>query len=259
MSTITLNIKEKVAYLTLNRAQKHNALTQSMWQSIAQACDSLADNPDIRAMVLTGAGNKAFCAGADIQELHTMVSEPQRFAANNQMVQLAQQKLAALPFATIAKINGVCVGGGMGLALCCDFRIAVTQAAFAITPSKLGLLYSVEDTQRLVNIVGQANAKEMLYLGRKIDAQKAVEWGLVTQVVENEMLDGVTQSYLDDILSVSGYSIAGAKKTLAHINNRQATDADRRAIRALFDDAFSGVDFKEGAAAFVEKRPARFS
>ena len=259
MSTVTLNIKGKVAYLSLNRAEKYNALTQEMWQAIGDACDALAQDQSIRVLVLSAQGDKAFCAGADIQELHSMLSNPDAFAASNEIVQVAQQKLAALPFATISQINGVCVGGGMGLAMCCDFRIAVNSASFAITPSKLGLLYSLADTQRLVDLVGLSRAKELLYLGKKIDTHTAFDWGLLSQVVERAHLSEATDALVKQILGVSGYSISGTKRSLAFLceANAQASN-NKAAIKQLFDDAFHGEDFKEGAAAFTEKRPARF-
>ncbi|QHJ13868.1 Crotonyl-CoA hydratase [Paraglaciecola mesophila] len=261
MSTVTLNIKGKVAYLSLNRAHKYNALTQDMWHAIAQACDSLMQDRTVRVLVLKAEGQKAFCAGADIQELHEMLANPDAFSASNQIVQEAQQKLAALPFATIAQINGVCVGGGMGLAMCCDFRIAVNDATFAITPSKLGLLYSLADTKRLVDLVGLPRAKELLYLGKKINADTAHHWGLITQVVERASLSEATEALVQQILSVSGYSVSGTKRSLQYLGEMPSNDAldnEARLLR-LFDDAFHGDDFKEGAAAFTQKRPARFS
>jgi len=259
MSTVTLNIKGKVAYLNLNRPDKYNALTQEMWQAIADACDSLAANKAIRVLVLSAAGEKAFCAGADITELQGMLSNPQAFAASNEIVQSAQQKLAALPFATIAKINGVCVGGGMGLAMCCDFRVAVNEASFAITPSKLGLLYSVADTKRLVDLIGLPRAKELLYLGKKVDADTAQNWALVTQVVERENLSEATESLVQQIVNVSGYSVSGTKRTLVYVCAQRPSEAEAVAIQGVFDNAFLGDDFKEGAAAFTEKRPGRFT
>ncbi|WP_166424542.1 enoyl-CoA hydratase-related protein [Paraglaciecola sp. 20A4] len=258
MSTVTLNIKGKVAYLNLNRPEKYNALTQNMWQAIADACDSLAESPAVRVLVLGAAGEKAFCAGADITELQSMLSNPQAFAASNDVVQAAQQKLAALPFATIAKINGVCVGGGMGLAMCCDFRVAVTEASFAITPSKLGLLYSVADTKRLVDLVGLPRSKELLYLGKKIDAATAAQWALVNHVVTRTDLNTTTDTLVQAILNVSAYSVSGTKRSLAHICALTTNEAETLAIQGVFDNAFHGDDFKEGAAAFTEKRPARF-
>lgn len=258
MSTITLNIKGKVAYVTLNRPEKYNALTQDMWQAIADACDTLATNKAVRVLILSAAGEKAFCAGADIGELHGMLTHPDTFAASNKVVQLAQQKLAALPFATIAKINGVCVGGGMGLAMCCDFRIAVNEASFAITPSKLGLLYSLADTNRLVELVGLPRAKELLYLGKKIDAGTAEKWTLVNQIVARTDLETATETLVQSILNVSGYSVSGTKCALAHLSNTSPNKTQETAIQDLFDEAFHGDDFKEGAAAFIEKRPAKF-
>jgi enoyl-CoA hydratase len=268
MSKITLNITGKIAYLSLNRPDKYNALTQDMWQAIANACDTLVANKTIRVLVLCAAGEKAFCAGADIPELQAMLSNPSAFAASNAIVQTAQQKLAALPFATIAKINGVCAGGGMGLAMCCDFRIALSEASFAITPSKLGLLYSLADTKRLIDLVGLPRAKELLYLGKKVDATTAAQWALINKVVARADLDHATDIFVQEILNVSGYSVSGTKRSLAYLcdssSNHESSPEGKKIydnetiLKKLFDKAFHGDDFKEGAAAFTEKRPAKF-
>ncbi|XQW83550.1 enoyl-CoA hydratase/isomerase family protein [Thalassotalea piscium] len=257
MSTVTLQINENIARITINRAEKRNALTQSMWQQLADYCDQLAQNDECKVLIITAVGDKAFSAGADIEELTEIIQDNQRLIANNEIVQQAQYKLQNLPFATIAAINGVCVGGGMGIALCCDFRISVDSAKFAITPSKLGLLYSVEDTKRLIDLVGLVHAKEMLYLGQPINAQQAHQWGLVNTLVSDELvLETTTQQLVQQVLSVSAYSIAGIKSTMAFIKG--ASDTCESDIRALFNKAFENDDFIEGANAFLEKRPAEF-
>ena len=250
-------MNENIAHITINRAEKRNAFTQSMWQQLAQYCDQLTDNQSCKVVVITATGNKAFSAGADIEELTEIIKDEQRLIKNNEVVQQAQLKLQSLSMPTIAAINGVCVGGGLGIALCCDFRLSVNYAEFAITPSKLGLLYSLEDTKRLVELVGLARAKELLYLGQKITAYQAEQWGLLYKLVNDETeLTQSVNGLVQKVLSVSAFSITGIKSTLAFINDPHLQK--ETAIRGLFNQAFSNNDFIEGANAFLEKRAPEF-
>lgn len=256
MSTISLQQEDKVAFLTIDRVTKHNALNQAMWEQIAEFCDELENHLKPRVLIVSGSGEKAFSTGADIQELQQIILNENRLLENNRLVQLAQQKLENLTCATIASINGLCFGGGVGIALACDFRLAAANAQFAITPSKLGLVYSIEDTRRLLNAVGLAKAKELLYLGKRIDAQQALQCGLVNEVVEPGSLQSKTTEMAESILAVSGYSVSGIKRTLHHI--AKTDESAEKEIRALFNEAFGQVDFAEGAKAFLEKRAADF-
>jgi len=256
MSTIRLTFEEKIARLEINRAEKYNALTQSMWEQIIVACDEIETQVKPRVLIVSGAGGKAFSAGADIEELKGMIQLPETLKRNNQLVQLAQQKLESLSCATIAQIDGVCMGGGLGLALSCDFRLCSTNSRFGITPAKLGLLYSIEDTRRLVNIVGVAKAKEMLYLGTQISAETAKSWGLVSEIFASDLLTNEVNEMSKNIATVSGDSVKGIKKTIGFLTHSGAESEQH--IRALFDQAFNGQDFLEGAQAFLQKRPAKF-
>ncbi len=256
MSTIRLTFEEKIARIELNRAEKHNALTQSMWEDIITACDIVGSKKSVRVLIISGAGEKAFSAGADIEELRLIIEDSHRLTQNNKVVQLAQQKLESLPCTTIAQINGVCMGGGLGLALACDFRVCADNAQFAITPAKLGLLYSIEDTRRLVNIVGVARAKEMLYLGKPLNATIADQIGLVNQVTSQDSLIQICNELATEIKSVSGYSVTGMKKTIGYLTGSLKNDETH--IRGLFDQAFTEADFIEGSQAFLQKRPAKF-
>lgn len=256
MSTVQLTVEGRVARLHINRADKRNALSQDMWQEIANACVYLKDEVKPKVLVVSAAGDKAFSAGADISELTEIIQDQTRLKENNQVVQQAQLLLQQLPFATIAQINGVCVGGGLGIALCCDFRVAVDHARFAITPSKLGLVYSIEDTKRLVDIVGLAKAKELLYLGKGIDSATALNWGLVNEVTSAEQLTQTTENLVAQLLAVSGYSVTGVKHTLEYVTHSK--EHHKSDIRAIFDNAFTSEDFQEGASAFLEKRSPEF-
>jgi len=255
MSTVQLTIDGAIARIHIDRAEKHNALTQSMWQQISDHCDQLMELKP-RVVIVSAAGEKAFSAGADIAELTEIITDEARLISNNKVVQQAQLKLQQLPFPTIAAINGACVGGGMGIALCCDFRIAVKHAKFGITPSKLGLLYSVEDTKRVVDLVGLARAKELLFLGKIIEAEQANDWGLLTELVTAEELTSKVDELVEQLLSVSRYSISGVKKTLEYVT--VSVEHDETEVRAMFNQAFANPDFIEGANAFLEKRKAEF-
>lgn len=263
MSTIKLSIAQGVARLTINRAEKYNALSQDMWQQVILCCEQLqqavkdAENPNqaIHVLVISAEGEKAFCTGADIAELAEIIKDEHKMVANNRLVQEAQRAIEALPFATIAQINGLCFGGGMGLALSCDFRIAAAHASFSIPPAKLGLLYSVEDTQRVVNAIGLPRAKEMLMTGKKVDATTALHWGLVNDVVDIAALADKVNELVILLQGASAQSITGIKQTLAYITRNEGEPSH---VGALFEQAFSSEDFKEGALAFLEKRVPNF-
>lgn len=256
MSTVDLALDGKVATLLINRADKRNALTQQMWQQLSDHCDTLLHEVKPKLLLLRAAGGKAFSAGADIEELQHNLLDQAWLNHNNQMVQQAQLKLQRLPFSTLAVIEGVCVGGGLGLALCCDFRLATEDARFAITPAKLGLLYSIEDTRRLVKLVGEARAKWLLYTGELQDAATAAEWGLVHQLCAAEQLDPLLAQWQEKLLAVSLISVSGIKQTIAHINDDPVSD--EASVRPLFDQAFLQPDFKQAAAAFVSKQRMEF-
>jgi len=256
MSCITLSVSGKTATLTIQRPEKRNAFTQAMWQQLADYCDELEQQIKPRLLLVTAAGDQAFSAGADIEELASLIADPAQLAANTAIVQQAQLKLQRLSCATIAVINGLCVGGGMGIALCCDIRLAAEHARFAITPSKLGLLYSIEDSRRLVNSIGEARAKWLLYSGQMIDAATALQWGLLHQVVSAPDLAQTAADYGSCLLKVSAVSVRGIKQTLAYLGGDP--DYPEQRVRPLFAEAFEQQDFKQAAAAFINKQQPEF-
>lgn len=258
---IEMQRQDAAVWLTLRRAEKKNAMTEAMWEQLLQALSQVADEHRRsggrapRALVLAGAPG-AFCAGADIAELALLLREPAAMSANNHLVARAQLALEQLPLPTLALIDGPCFGGGFGLAAACDFRVASARASFAITPARLGLLYSIEDTRRVVRLLGDTRARRLLLRGERLDAQTARDWGLLDALVEPELLQAQAQAWLADICAQSPTSMTGIKATLAHVG--QAGRGDEAEVRAAFDAAFYGSDFAEGAAAFLERRSARF-
>ena len=170
---ITWSLDGALARVGIRRPDKRNALATRHWAAIEAALHAIAASP-AQVLVVTGVPG-AFSAGADIDELGQLLASPEAIAANNDQVQRTQLMLQRLPQTTVAVIDGVCVGGGLGLALACDLRLAGPRSRFAITPAKLGLVYSADDSRRLVNAVGMARAREMLLTGRLLDAATALD------------------------------------------------------------------------------------
>lgn len=244
-----------VIQIAIRRPDKRNALASGHWAAIEAALDEAAVS-DARIVVLSGVPG-AFCAGADIDELGQLLATPQAFADNNALVQRTQLKLQRIKQTTIAVIDGACVGGGLGLALACDLRLATARSRFAITPAKLGLVYSADDSARLVHAVGMARARQMLLTGCLVDAATAAQWGLVSQLCDDAGAQAAAlAALLDNLQATSGQARSAIKTVLAHLGGDPLVDA--QAARAAFDGAFHSADFAEGAAAFLAKRAPCF-
>ena len=243
-----------VTRVTIARPARRNALAEVHWRALDAAFREAATD-GTRVLVLAGQPG-AFSAGADLAELASLLGDPAAFRANAAVVQAAQQALADLPAATIAAIDGTCVGGGLGLALACDFRIATPRSRFAITPAKLGLVYSPADTARLVAAVGPVRARDLLLRGRPVEADEARAIGLVGELVAPESLEAMVAAQTAELLTLSPASIAGIKRVLAHLAD--PARVPREAAERAFLDAFDGADFAEGARAFLDKRPPRY-
>lgn len=255
MHVISIERERNVTRIAIQRPDKRNALASAHWAAIEDALDQVAAS-DARIVVLSGVPG-AFCAGADIDELGQLLATPSAFADNNTLVQRTQLKLQRLPQTTVAVIDGACVGGGLGLALACDMRLATARSRFAITPAKLGLVYSADDSARLVHAVGMARARELLLTGRLLDGPTAAAWGLVNTLCDDaDALAGAEAALLDNLGATSGAARSGIKTVLAHLGGDAAVDAG--AAADAFHNAFHGADFAEGAAAFLAKRAPSF-
>ncbi len=256
---LELHTDGALARLTIRRAAKKNAINEAMWRALGAHCAALAASvtrgSGPRVLLVQGEGG-AFCAGADIDEMTELVRDTARLAANNATVAQAQLALERLPMPTIALIDGPCFGGGFGIAAACDFRIGTPRALFAITPARLGLLYSIEDTRRVVALVGAARARRLLMRSERLDADTAQRWGVIDALVQSAELGTTAQRWADELLAQSATSLAGIKATLGLITGNGALNEAQ--VRRAFDAAFDGPDFAEGAAAFIDKRAPRF-
>ena len=243
------------ASLVLNRPAKHNALTEAMWREIPDLLAEAEADRDIRVLVVRGKGG-AFAAGADISEFEDVYATTERATAYSRAIAEALDGLTRFSKPTIAAIEGACVGGGCALALACDLRFAAQGARFGVTPAKLGLAYPFNDMRRLVSTVGASAAKDLLYTARLIDAETALQMGLINRLMPPGILKDAVEDYVRHITQTSSHTAAITKQMIALIEAGQSEDCDE--TRQLFLKAFSGAHFQEGYQAFLEKRRPDF-
>lgn len=252
---ILVELVEGIATITFNRPKALNALNVKLLDELSQALDEIADNSENRVLVLTGAGDKAFIAGADIKQLAGLNAlQAKVFAKKGQGV---INKIERLPIPAIAAVNGFALGGGMEMALSCDFIYASENASVGLPETNLGLIPGFGGTQRLSRLIGPNQAKELIYTGKIIPAQQAQSLGLVNQVFPADAL-------MDEVTAVARLMMAKGKVSLRAakeaINN--GLDTDLATGLKIEQDAFAicmaSEDAHEGTLAFIEKRKANF-
>jgi enoyl-CoA hydratase/carnithine racemase len=250
------SVEGAVARLLIDRPDKRNALTHAMWEAFPAVLARAAADPAVKLLVLGSTSPAAFSAGADIAEFERAAADPVWRAANQAAIRATQAQLARFPKPTIAEVAGACVGGGCGLAIACDLRLAAETARFGITPAKLGLVYSLHDTKLLVDLVGPARAKSILFTGRLVSAAEALTIGLVDAVHPVADLAAAVEALAAEIACASQHSVRAIKQVIGMIGDGVAHDTPE--TLAWFADAFDGPDHAEGVAAFLAKRTPRF-
>lgn len=241
-----------VAVLAIDRAGKRNALTTAMWQGLPEVLGDLATVPGVRALLVTGTGAH-FSAGADVDDLHEAYADPGGVRAYHEMNVAAEAALAACPIPTVAVVRGACVGGGCQLAVACDLRIASGTARFGVTPAKLGVVYPAEPTLRLAHLVGPARAKYLLYTADLVDAARALQLGLVDEVVPDAELDDRALVLGRTVASRSPQSVGAVKAVIG------ADYEGRDPAMALAAWQHRADDVHEGIEAFRAGRQPRFA
>ena len=245
-----------IAVLEFCQPDKRNAITMQMWEELPPILNTIAENADIRVLLVRGSGTEAFCAGADIGEFEEMYATPESTASYVNAVRRAQFELRHLPQPTLAWIYGDCVGSGCGLALACDLRFAANDARFGIPPARLGLAYSVGDTAQLVEKVGVARAKDLLFSARLLDSTEALSMGLIDREITNDQLQADVWSYATGLAELSQISIRTSKKIINAIGDSSVPDNEE--LDRLYIETFSGDDMKEGYEAFLGHRKPVF-
>ena len=252
--TILVERRERIAIITINRPEKRNALNIQTRAEGAAILDELRDDDSIRVVIFTGAGDKAFIAGADIAEFAG------RTALQQRAIMLERGLFNAIdsfPKPVIAMVNGYCLGGGCELALACDIRIASENASFGQPEINLGIIPGGGGTQRLPRLVGEGKAMEMILTGEIINAQEAFRWGLVNQVVPADHLEAKTMEVANRIAEKSPIALRLAKEAVK-LASRSNLDEGLHHEVDLFALCFSSEDKDEGVKAFLEKRKADF-
>lgn len=241
-----------ICTLTINRPDKLNALNAKVLDELSEAVDVIKENYKVKALVITGAGDKAFVAGADIKELSAL--DPVSGEKVSKKGQSIFQKIEDLTIPVIAAVNGYALGGGCELALACHLRIVSKNAALGLPEVSLGLIPGYGGTQRLSMAIGKAKALECIMTGRQIKAEEAFEIGLVNQLTENHPVDEA-KSMLYKILKQGPVAIKNAIQSVKQAGTGEGFEAEAR----LFGELCGTADFKEGTTAFLEKRNPNFS
>ncbi|WP_129646619.1 enoyl-CoA hydratase/isomerase family protein [Peristeroidobacter agariperforans] len=252
--TVRLEKQGAIARLVIDRAAKRNAITQAMWDLFSSLLDDAMKDAAIKVVILQSAVDGVFSAGADISEFATGALDPAWQKMNQAAIRRVQSELARAPKPVIALIDGDCVGGGCGLAIACDIRVASPRARFGITPAKLGLVYSLHDTKLLVDLVGPGQAKRMLFSGQLLDGAEAHRIGLVELLSEDAASEA--NQLAEVIASNSPQAIRAIKSIIRRILDGQPDDD--ASTQQMFSAAFGSEDFAEGVAAFLAKRKAQF-
>jgi enoyl-CoA hydratase/carnithine racemase len=245
-----------IAVVTIDRPARRNALNLQAWRDLAAAFRALAADRDVRLAVLTGGGGH-FCAGADISEFARVRADSAGGAAYEREVGACYEAIRALPQPSVAAIAGSCVGGGVAIALCCDFRVMQRDARFGIPATKLGTIYTIAECRFLFSVVGLVNAKRILYGSELFDAAAARETRFADAVVNGDVVESAI-AFGGPISANAPLAITGTKRILQALAAGDV-ETQRPEIEALIREALDSDDYREGAAAFLEKRPARFT
>jgi len=254
MSVLNRERRGAVEILTVNRPKALNAINADVLAALDEALTDLAADEQLRAVVLTGAGEKAFVAGADISAMQSLVAvDAERFAGNGQQV---LNRLASLQVPVIAAVNGFALGGGCELAMACDMIFASSSARFGQPEVKLGVIPGFGGTQRLVRRVGMSVALDLCLTGRMVKSEEALRIGLVSRVVDGDVLAAAIDA-AEGMATLGPVALRLCKRAI-HENADVTLDAAQAAERTLFGLCFATADQTEGMAAFLEKRAADF-
>ena len=255
---ILQSVSDGVGVITFNNPEKRNAMSLDMWEGLGHALTELRDDPDVRVVILTGAGDKAFVSGADISQFEKTRHNAEASEEYSKRSSAQRALLADFPKPVIACIRGFCLGGGMQVAMSADIRIAAEDSQFGIPAAKLGIAYGYDGLKHLVSLVGPSWARLLMFTGMRIHSSEAVRIGLVDRVVADAQLWEATMEIARTISGNAPLAIKAAKITIAQVLKDPA-DRDINAIKQIGTDCMDSEDFREGRRAFMEKRKPQFT
>ena len=244
-----------VGWLVFNNPERRNAVSLDMWQAIPPVLENFEKDPDIRVIVLAGAGDKAFVSGADISQFEKQRSNAEAVQRYEEIGDAATAKIFNSDKPVVAMIRGYCLGGGLNLANVCDLRIAAEDARFGIPAAKMGLGYRASTMKLLVDIVGAPFAREIMITARQFSAAEAKAMGLVHHVVAVQELESFTRKVCDGIAANAPLTMRAAKRIIREVSKKHY---DAAATEAWVKECFASEDYAEGRRAFMEKRKPVF-
>ena len=247
-----------VGWITINNPERRNAISLEMWQGMAQAFAAFGADPEVRCVVMKGAGDKAFASGADISQFEKHRADANAAEEYGKISKTTRQTMTGFEKPLLAMIRGFCMGGGLGIAMTADLRIASDDSVFGIPAARLGIAYDFSNLTQLVQLVGPAKAKEILLTARRFSAQEAVAMGLVNTVVPVAELATAVQDVTDHLVENAPLSLKASKLTI----NEVVKDPEARNLElvdALERACFDSNDYKEGRTAFMAKRKPVFT
>jgi enoyl-CoA hydratase len=254
---ILQRIADGVGIVTFNNPDKRNAMSLDMWEGLGLTLSELREHPDVRVVILVGAGDKAFVSGADISQFEQTRHNAEASEEYSRRSAAQRALLADYPKPTIACIRGFCLGGGMQVAMLADIRIAAEDSQFGIPAARLGIAYGYDGLRHLVSLVGPSWARLLMYTGMRIDSAEAVRIGLVDRVISNAELWNATLDIARTIAGNAPLAIQAARITIAQVL-KDPGDRDMNAIKEIATACMDSEDFREGRRAFMEKRKPQF-
>jgi len=247
-----------VGHIIFDNPARLNAVYGAMWVTVAEILEDFQNDNDIRVVVVSGAGGRAFMSGRDITKLAEEGETPEAQELYNSRSNRAQKLLLNMPKPTIAMIRGYCIGGGISLGLKCDTRISSEKSSFAITASKLGVGYDYDGISRLVAHIGPSFAKELFYTARQFSAQEALDMKLINRLVPDNVLEEYVQKYAENIAANAPLTMQAVKQSVLE-DLKDPDDRDVALCDRLVDICNSSEDYTEGRRAFMEKRQPVFN
>ncbi len=242
-----------LGWLILNRPEVRNALNLRSWQRIAEGMKELDADPDVRVIIMRGATPEAFIAGADISEFPAMRANAEQARAYRDAPSNAIAAMIESPKPVIGMLSGVCIGGGLQVGLSCDIRIAARGTRFGVPAARLGLAYPLDGVMALTNVVGPANARDILLSARLFDADEALTMGLVNRVVDGSKLEETVRDYALKMSANAPLTMLAAKSAIRE-SLKDPEHRDSKAVATLVARCFDSEDYREGVTAFLEKR-----
>jgi enoyl-CoA hydratase len=247
----------QVLHIRFNNPAKHNALSVDMWEAVPPLLQRAEGDDNVRMVVFSGEGEKAFVSGADISQFEDMRAAKEAVKRYEQMAEAALQGIYEFSKPTVACIRGYCIGGGVNVAISCDLRVASSDSVFSVPASRLGLGYRFSAMKNLTQLVGPGYAKDIFFTGRRLDANEALRIGLVNRIAEREGLEALLAEYTTAITTGAPLTIKAGKRIIQEVLKLDS-DFDQDLCRRLILDCFESEDYAEGRKAFMEKRKPVF-